>query len=69
MSKETQNEKQKAVEKKYLGKTGLVSFGGLQIQVKVIGVKILAGREFVQITPTGRQGGGSVWKYVQNIAF
>ena len=63
------NDKIKELHKKYIGKVGLMSFDGLQIQVKVVDVKQLAGRDHVLVTPVGKSNGGQVWKYAGNVRF
>lgn len=59
---------EKKITKKYIGKIGKISYGGITIQVKVIDYKELGGREHVLITPL-KNGKGEIWKYAKNIDF
>lgn len=55
------------LEKSYVGRIGEVSFGGIQITVKVLGERVFMGRKQVFIKPIS--GNGGVWKYVANVSF
>ena len=63
------NKKSSKKKKSYLGKVGVVSFGGIQVEVKVLEEKTLAGRTHVLITPTKIKNGAQVWKNDPNIVF
>lgn len=58
----------KSLGKKYIGKVGLISFGGLTIEVKVIDYRKL-GREQVLLVPVGKTGRGQIWKYLNSVEF
>ena len=53
----------------YIGKTGYVTFDGLQVRVKILDERNLAGREQVLVKPVGSPNSGTQWKYVRNIEF
>lgn len=53
--------------KELIGRTGIATFGGLSVEVKVTAIKCAYGKTRVQVEPVC--GGGSAWVLLSSVSF